>query len=144
MKTTINLAQQHLFSPWTLCHNSPNPSFRTSFASRSEIRNPVKGQYNHILFWIPARIHRRRTWPGWRIATQHLKGKRTFCGVLCIGVFMNYPGWGQKWKNISHTSVLFFPVDLTSHNSPLLLLVHAPKWCWSRAEALYSLSCRIE
>jgi len=31
-----------------LCHNSPNLSFRTSSASRGEIRNPVKVQYNHI------------------------------------------------------------------------------------------------
>ena len=31
------------------CHNSPNPSFRTSPLQAGEIRNPVRVQYNHIL-----------------------------------------------------------------------------------------------
>ena len=38
-----------LRSPWKLCHNSPNPSFRTSPPKADEIRNPVKIQYNHSL-----------------------------------------------------------------------------------------------
>ena len=40
---------ENLLFPWKLCHNSPNPSFRTSAASRGEIRNPVKVQYNQII-----------------------------------------------------------------------------------------------
>ena len=35
--------RKNLLYAWKVCHNSPNPSFRTSSASRGEIRNPVKG-----------------------------------------------------------------------------------------------------
>jgi len=59
--------RKNLFSPWTLCHNSPNPSFRTRPPKAGEIRNPVK-------------VTNRDTAP---------QRKRSFCGVKCIGVFQN-------------------------------------------------------
>ena len=43
------LTTQKSFPPWKLCHNSPNPSFRTSPPTAGEIRNPVKVQYNQVL-----------------------------------------------------------------------------------------------
>ena len=42
--------RRNLLSHWKLCHNSPNPSFRTSAASRGEIRNPLKNQFNQVLY----------------------------------------------------------------------------------------------
>ena len=59
--------RKNLFSPWTLCHNSPNPSFRTRPPKAGEIRNPVK-------------VTNRDTAP---------QRKRSFCGVKCISVFQN-------------------------------------------------------
>ena len=48
-KTPMHLTPQESLFPWKLGHNSPNPSFRTSPPKASEIRNPVKVQYNQIL-----------------------------------------------------------------------------------------------
>ena len=46
-----------------LCRKTSNPSFRTSDAQHSEIRNPGKWHYL-TEFWIPARGPFYGAWPG--------------------------------------------------------------------------------
>ena len=48
-KRLLTWLRKNLFSPWKICHNLPNPSFRTRPPEAGEIRNPVKVQYNKTL-----------------------------------------------------------------------------------------------
>jgi len=72
-KRLLTWLRKNLFSLWTACHNSPNPSFRTRPPKAGEIRNPVKVEYNQTL--SGSRLASRSTGLGRDDVLQHSTSK---------------------------------------------------------------------